>query len=182
MKKLFLIVLYSTLSFGQKVNQNNFSIAQIDSIASINGNYGNSDGRIEIKNQNGKIIGYGGFSITTYLFLPNKFDFDKLSKQEKRKVSKYKDAKLIKGNYNQAIHYKDYTIEIYIQNYYNATELIYTKFKISRKEINKKEETLEYNLDSSELNSGKEIKNEFLIEIKKFIKEKNEEILKFHKI
>lgn len=182
MKKLFLIALYPIFSFGQKADLNNFSIVQIDSIANANGRYGSSDGKIKVKNQDGIVIGNGGSVITTYLFLPDKAKFEKLSKKERRKVNEYKNAKLIKGDYYQGVLYKDYNETIYLQNYYNpTTELFFTKVKITRKEINKEAETLEYNLDLSELNDGKEIKNKFLIDIKKFIKTINEQILEFHK-
>lgn len=182
MKKIFLIIFYSTFSFGQKTEPKDFSIIQIDSIANKDGKYGNSDGAIEIKNQDGKVIGNGGSSITTYLFLPYKSEFDKLPKKKKKKFNVYKDAKLIKGNFHKVIHYENYTENIFIQNYYNGKGLFYVKIKLSRKEENKEEEILEYNLDLPELHNYKEIKNEFLLNIKEIINNINMEILNFHEI
>lgn len=185
MKNLFLFVIYFTTAICASQNvkfdpNKQFTTNEIDSICLKNGSYGNSDSSIEVKNKRKKTIGYGGSSITTYCCNLDQEIINNLSISEKKKYDFEKNSILIKANFHQTIHYKNsYSETIFVEYYYYNNEIFYVKIDITRKE-NKKETTINYNLDKSELDNGKEIKNIFLIDIKKIIVEKNNEILEFY--
>jgi hypothetical protein len=87
---------------------------------------------------------------------------------------------LIKADYHQTINYKNSYLEtIFTEYYYYQNEVFYLKIEITLKE-NGKETIINYNFNKLELDDDKEIKNIFLIDLKKLIKEKNNTILEFY--
>lgn len=193
MKNLFLIfVLCVTgicISQNIQIDSNKqFTINKIDSICAKNGRYVISEGKtqatIEIKQkkQKTKILnGSGGFSYSLYLHHFNEEEYNRLSKVAQRKYNFDKYTNLIKGKYHQGIHYENaYSENIYGEFYYFKASLFYIKIRIIKSENNKEDisETFSYSL--AELENSKEIKSNFLIDIKSWVNEKNNEILKIY--
>lgn len=187
MKKIILLLIITNFCFSQNKDNFKFSAKQIDSLSMLNGSYSRVVGRIESniekkkKRKISNIIGTGGFSIQTYLYHYNEPEYNRLSKIEKRKYNFEKYSKLIKGYHHQVFHYKNsYSENIDSEFYYQDLELFYFKIKIIRSQKNEKDktETFEYNM--KEFNESKSIKNEFMFELKTWVKEKNKQILKVY--
>jgi len=149
------------------------SISKIDSICEANGTYGTTESDIKVSNE---IIGSGGSSTKTYLNYYNQEYYNSLSREEKKRYNKEKDSELIKANFSQNIlYYNNIQESIFGEFYYYKNQLFYLKLKITKNDI-----VYNYILNESELESEKEIKNELGLELKKWINEKNLEILKFY--
>nr|WP_315153751.1 hypothetical protein [uncultured Flavobacterium sp.] len=185
MKNLRLIIFFfvatACISQNVKIDSNRqFTIREIDSLCLRNGSYGNSDSSIEVTNKRKKIIGRGGSSISTYIHHLDEEIINNLSISEKKKYDFEKNSILIKADYHQTINYiNSYSETIFTEYYYYQNEVVNLKIEIIRKE-NGKETTINYNLNKLELDDDKEIKNIFLIDLKKLIKEKNNTILEFY--
>ncbi|WP_123922086.1 hypothetical protein [Flavobacterium sp. LM4] len=193
MKNLFLFIVHfaTMVCFSQNVKIDSikqFTTNEIDSICKKNGRDIISEGRIstsiesKIKRNQTKILnGSGGFSYKLYVNHFNKENYDKLSKIEKRKYDFDKYSDLIKGDYHQAIHYENsYSENIYGEFYYFKTSLFYVKIKVIRTENNKEDISETFNLSLSELNDAKVLKNIFLMDLKGFVNEKNNELIKIY--
>lgn len=193
MRKLFLIMFHFTtvicISQNVKIDSNKqFTTNQIDSICEKNGRSIISEGKIDatvenkVKKHKIRILnGSGGFSYSLYLNHFNEQQYNTLSNIEKRKYDFDKYSNLIKGKYHQVIHYENsYSENIYGEFYYFETSLFYVKIKIIRTENNKKDISEIFNLSLSELNDSKVLKNIFLMDIKSWINEKNNEIIKIY--
>lgn len=193
MKNLFLIFVFCVtgicISQNIQIDSNKqFTINEIDSICAKNGRSVISEGKaqatIEIKQkkQETKILnGSGGFSYSLYLHHFNEEEYNTLSKVAQRKYNFDKYTNLIKGNYHQGIHYENaYSENIYGEFYYFKASLFYVKIRIIKSENNKEDisETFSYSL--AELENSKEIKSNFPIDIKSWVNEKNNEILKIY--
>ena len=178
MKKIIFILLIATICNAQNKE---YSISKIDSICNLNNAYGHLDSRIKITNNRNKIIGKGGYSISTYLNYFNDENYNKLSDQEKRKYNHEKDSELVKATCYQTIEYLNKSIETRsCEFYYFDKKLFNLKLEVSRQNKNQNKEVLKYSLNQIEIESGKPIKNIFLLELQKWVSEKNIEILKFH--
>ncbi|MFK7004569.1 hypothetical protein BWK63_09025 [Flavobacterium covae] len=181
----FLLILFITkFCYSQSENE---LIKKIDSIAEIKGKYGISEGSInstiEIvpskKNKKSKIFnGQGGHSTTTYINYLDEEYYKTLSNEQKRKY--IRKFELIKGKYHQAISYENsYNENIWSEFYYQNNQLFYIKIKTIRNEANKKDEIEYFEYSIEKLQDAKSIKNKFLFDVQSWIKEKNQEILKF---
>lgn len=152
------------------------SISKIDSICTANGRYVIADAKIKVENEKNEIIGSGGSSTKTYLNYYNQEYYNNLTREEKKRYNKEKDSELIKANFSQNIlYYNNIQESIFGEFYYYKNQLFYLKLKITKNDI-----FYNYILNESELESEKEIKNELGLELKKWINEKNLEILKFY--
>lgn len=193
MKNLFLILVYFTTSIcisqnTQSDSDKQFTINEIDSICKKNGRYIISEGKtqatleIKAKKQKTKILnGSGGFSYSLYQHHFNEEKYNSLSKIEQRKYNFDLYTNLIKGQYHQAIHYENaYSDNIYGEFYYYKTSLFYVKIKIIRTENNKVDISETFNYSVTELENSKEIKSSSFIDIKKWVNEQNNEILKIY--
>jgi hypothetical protein len=193
MKNLFLVIVYFTtiicVSQNLKIDSNKqFTINQIDSICKKNGRYIISEGKItstletKFKKNKIKIInGSGGFSYNLFENHFNEENYNALSNIEKRKYDFDKYSNLIKGEYHQAIHYEnDYSENIYGEFYYFETLLFYAKIKIIRTENNKKDISETFNFTNSELNNSEKIETLSLLDLKSWVTEKNNEIIKIY--
>ena len=173
MRKIIFFLLFVNFGFSQNER---LSITEIDSICDKNGIYGRMKGAINVKNENNEIIGSGGTSIKTYLNYYNQEYYNNLNREEKKRYNKEKDSELIKANFSQNIlYYNNIQESIIGEFYYYKNQLFYLKLKITKNDI-----VYYYILNESELESEKEIKNELGLELKKWINEKNLEILKFY--
>jgi hypothetical protein len=173
MKKILFFLLFANFCFSQ---DNKLSISEIDSICSANGEYGIADGKIKIENEKNEVIGFGGSSIKTYLNYFNQEYYNKLSREEKKRYNKEKDSEIIRADYSEGISYKNSNQEnIFAQFYYHKDQLFYLKLKIKKNDT-----VLYFSLNQIEIENEKEIKNELGLELKKWIIEKNLEILNFH--
>jgi hypothetical protein len=173
MKKIIFILLFVNFCFSQNEK---LSITKIDSICNANETYGRMKGDINVKNEKNEIIGSGESSIKTYLNYYNQEYYNNLTREEKKKYNKEKDSELIKANFSQNIlFYNNIQESIFGEFYYYKNQLFYLKLKITKNDI-----VYNYILNESELESEKEIKNELGLELKKWINEKNLEILKFY--
>ena len=193
MRNIFLIIIHFTtiisISQNLKIDSNKqFTINEIDSICTKNGKSFISDGIITLETETEfnkiktKVLsGNGGFSYNFYLNHFNEEKYNSLSNIEKRKYDFDKYTNLIKGQYHQNIHYlNSYSEDIIGEFYYFETSLFYVKIKIIRTEDNKKDISETFNLSLSELNDTKVLKNIFLMDIKSFVNEKNNEIIKIY--
>lgn len=152
------------------------SVFQIDSICLVNGRYGIADAKIKIENEKNEIIGSGGSSIKTYLNYYNQEYYNNLTREEKKRFIKEKDSELIRADYNENISYRNSNQEnIFAQFYYYKNQLFYLKLKIKKNDI-----VLNFSLNQTEIEDEKEVDNELGLELKKWITEKNLEILKFY--
>lgn len=143
MKKVFLLFLFTSFCFSQKKE---YAVFQIDSIVKIIRPNNQASGTI--RNKKNKII--GGFSITDY----------KLSK-----------SNTIKGIYSENTKSKNsYSYDYYTEIYYNQNKPFYIVFSVTRKGKKDLEETQKFELNKTELESDKEIKNTFLLNLRKKIK------------
>lgn len=187
MKNYFIfIILFSSFCFSQ----NDLELAnKIDSIIKNNefSRYGISEGLInstkEIFSKKGKNTkinkGSGGFSISLFVNYTDDNYFNSLSTEEKKKYNR--KFELIKGKYHQVIHYENsYTQNIYSDFYYDDKQLFYVKIKIIISKKGKVDKTEEFGYSIKELEESKVFKNEFLFDTKSWVREKNEEILKFY--
>ncbi|MDR6762310.1 uncharacterized protein with NRDE domain [Flavobacterium sp. 2755] len=192
MRNLFLIVVHFTtiICISQNTNPDSdkqFTIHEIDSISDKNGRYIISEGKIgatlEIKEkrQKTKILnGSGGFSYNLYQYHFNEEKYNALSQIEQRKYNFDKYTNLIKGKYHQAIHYENaYSENIYGEFYYFKTLLFYVKIRIIKSENNKEDISETFSLSLAGLDDPKEIKSSF-INVKNWVNEKNNEILKIY--
>jgi uncharacterized protein with NRDE domain len=192
MRNLFFILIHLTAAICISQNTNSdsdkeFTIHEIDSICDKNGRYIISEGKIgatlEIKKkkQKTKILnGSGGFSYNLYQHHFNEDNYNALSQIEQRKYKFDKYTNLIKGEYHQVIHYENaYSENIYGEFYYFKKSLFYVKIKIIKSEKNKKDISETFTSSITELDNSKEIKSSF-IDIKKWVKEENDKILKIY--
>lgn len=136
---------------------------------------------IKAKRQKTKILnGSGGFSYNLYQHHFNEEKYNALSKIEQRKYNFDKYTNLIKGKYHQAIHYENtYSENIYGEFYYFKTSLFYVKIRIIKSENNKEDISETFSLSLAELDDPKEMKSSF-INVKSWVNEKNNEILKIY--
>ena len=193
MRNVFLIIIHFTtiisISQNLKIDSNKkFTINEIDSICAKKGKSFISDGIItlETETESNKIktkvlSGDGGFSYSFYLNHFNEEKYNLLSNIEKRKYDFDKYTNLIKGQYHQNIHYlNSYSEDIIGEFYYFETSLFYVKIKIIRTEDNKKDISEIYNFGILELNNSKEIQTISSFELKSWVNEKNNEIIKYY--
>jgi len=193
MKNLLLIFIHfvTSICISQNIkidSTKQFTTNQIDSISAKNGRYIISEGKtqatleIKKKRQKAEILnGSGGFSYNLYLHHFNEKEYNTLSKVAQRKYNSDKYTNLIKGEYHRGIHYENaYSENIYSEFYYFKASLFYVKIKIIKSENNKEDisETFSYSL--AELDNSKEIKSNSFIDIKSWVNEKNNEILKIY--
>ncbi|MBF4515387.1 hypothetical protein IRZ71_03500 [Flavobacterium sp. ANB] len=192
MRNLFLIFVYFTVTIciSQNTDPNSnkqFTIHEIDSISEKNGRYIISEGKIgatlEIKEKRKKtkiLNGSGGFSYDLYQHHFNEEKYNALSQIEQRRYNFDKYTNLIKGEFHQGIHYENaYTENIYGEFYYFKTSLFYVKIRIIKSEKNKEDISETFSLSLAELDDPKEIKSSF-INVKSWVNEKNNEILKIY--
>ncbi|HKX87243.1 MAG TPA: hypothetical protein VJL37_11265 [Flavobacterium sp.] len=177
MKKILLLLLIISQNLFSQDHE--FKLSQkIDSIATINGRYGISEGKIETKNRKGIILGTGGFSYQTFVNYTDNEVYENLSRVEKQKHRR--KSELVKGHFHQVLHNTNsYTENIDSDFYYQNNELIYVKIKIIRSKKEKKDQIqyFEYNLKRDNIENEKYLKNEFLFEYRSFIREKNKKIV-----
>jgi hypothetical protein len=175
-KTLLLLLIISQNLFSQDAE---FKLSQkIDSIATINGRYDISEGKIETKNKKGKILSEGRFSYQTFVNYTDNEVYENLSRVEKQKYKR--KSELVKGYFHQVQHnLNSYTENIYSDFYYQNNELIYVKIKIIRSEKETKDQIqyFEYNLKRDNIENEKYLKNEFLFEYRSFIREQNKKIV-----
>lgn len=193
MRNIFLIIIHFTtiisISQNLKIDSNKkFTVNEIDSICAKKGKSFISDGIItlETETESNKIktkvlSGDGRFSYSFYLNHFNEEKYNLLSNIEKRKYDFDKYTNLIKGQYHQNIHYiNSYSEDIIGEFYYFETSLFYVKIKIIRTEDNKKDISEIYNFGILELNNSKEIQTISSFELKSWVNEKNNEIIKYY--
>ena len=150
MKKIAVLLLITTITFSQNKE---YSFAKIDSICKLLKPSEQLDGLI--RNKEKKII--GGFSITTF-----------------RMDSK---SEIIKGIYSEHFdNKKSYIYDYYSEFYYKDKLPIFLKLTIVRKDKSGYEETLHFNLNKAELEDETEIKNIFLLNLRKKINYMNSQI------
>ena len=172
----FLLVLNTVFSQNK-----NLSIQQIDSISEVNGNYGTSDGIIEVKNKKKKVIGKGGFSISTYLNYSDDVYFNSLSIPKKKEYNREKKAELIKSTYNQSILYNNKSFQnVTSEFYYQNEELIFVKLTVTQQNKDQKEENQQFSLSKIEISESKPIKNTLLFDVQSWVRIKNLEIFEFY--
>lgn len=186
-------ILFSTahcISQNDVLNLKNreFTIHEIDSICEKNGHGFISDGviRIETETEVDKIktkflSARGGYSYSFYLHHFNEDNYNLLSNIEKRRYNFDKYSNLIKGQYHESIHYlNSYSDDITGEFYYFDTKLFYVKIKIIRTEDNKKDISETYNYSIAELNNLKETQTLSSFELKSWVAEKNNQIIKYY--
>lgn len=173
MKKILFFLLFANFCFSQ---DNELSVSEIDSICKANGRYAIADAKIKVENKKNEIIGSGGSSTKTYLNYYNQEYYNSLSREEKKRYNREKDSELIRADYTENISYKNSNQEnIFAQFYYYKDQLFHLKLKIKKNDI-----VLNFSLNQTEIENEKEVKNELGLELKKWIIEKNLEILNFH--
>ncbi len=178
MKSIISFLLFSIACFSQ--NEISDYIKKTDSICKVNGSYGNSDGKISIKNKKGKIVGNGRFGIATYLNFSNNNYYNSLSDTEKKKY-KRENSELIKSSYTETIKYIDGSfMNVYGEFYYQNNSLFYVSVKVSQSDKIKKVETETFGLSSEDIKEGKPIKNLLLFDVQHWSHEKNIAILEFY--
>lgn len=139
MKKIILLLLFTTLSFSQNKE---FSIIEIDSMINLIKPISEESGII--RNKKNRII--GGFSITDY----------NLNNSKKLKVIYSENI----------ITQKSYSYDYYLEIYFRQNEPFYIILSITRNSKNEEAETIKFKLNKEEIENEKEIKNTFLINIK----------------
>ena len=173
MKKIFCFLLFINFCFSQG---NELSISEIDSICTLNGRYGIADAKIKVMNEKNEEIGFGGSSTKTYLNYYNQEYYKNLSREDKKRYNREKDSELIRADFNENISYNNNNQESkFAQFYYYKNQLFYLKLKILKNDV-----VSYYMLNWSEIESKEETENQLSLELKKWIVEKNLEILKFH--
>jgi hypothetical protein len=184
MRKLFfLFFLISFNCFSQKICKLDFSISEIDGLCKKESCLIIFDlgGKIEsekIKNRNAekeiKIIGKGYDRIQPHSYFTDSLNYKKLTQTEKRNYDDSKHCKFIRADSQSTINYEDGTYEkINAEFYYNRNEFFYIKYKVLNFE-NKIENIRYFNLFIYELE--KELNENQ--DLKKWITDKNEEIIK----
>ena len=176
MNKIFILILFSTFSFGQNKI---LSIKEIDSICLKKGKYAISEGTTKVQ-QNNKNIGSGGFSISFYINHYNEENYNNLSREEKRHYDIEKNSELIKGEFSSGNVYNNGDIEKYKGHfYYYDSKLFFVKVNVLKKEKGI-EQLEEFNLTENDIKEGKPFKNSLLFDVQSWVKEKNIEILQFY--
>lgn len=187
MKLTFIFLLFSTLCFSQnKV----YTTVQIDSIAQVNGRYFIGDGTVtsekkintkvtnmkdEFVSEKDEVVkGRGSSTTKGYLNYYNQEYYNKLTNNEKKKYNREKDSELVKADFFQIIYYENKSWEeINADFYYRDRALFFARFK-----YNTESGSMAFELTGAEIQNAEPIKNEFQLDIKAWITEKNNEILK----
>ena len=172
MKKLFAFLLLSYPCFSQQ----NFTTTQIDSIANGTGEWYTSDIIIQVHEDN-KHIGKGGASLEYCSYIYNESEGQNLSTDQEKKINTRRNSLLIKGTYQQSIHYKDDRGSelIFIELYYSDNKLFFVKAKtetIVNGESKVNYHELKVNDNVIPNTSGNYIAN--------LVEEKNKEIIKLY--
>jgi hypothetical protein len=196
MKNFLLIIIgmSSTICISQNdkkdLKNREFTTHEIDSICTNGQNNGKiiSEGVIrgEMQISGSKktklISGNGGFSYTLYPFHYNEAYYNTLTNKEQNKYNFDKNSRLIKGEYHNGIAYKNsYREVINSEFYYFNDSLFHVKIKIERTQKNKQDQSEIFDLNISDLNDPKPIKNIFLMEIKSWINEQNNKIIDIYR-
>lgn len=175
MKKfLLLIFFFSLISHAQEnTPQQRYSIAQIDSIAEINGNsLFDSSGSIIVTKKRWligkKVIGKGGFSDSKFYKLPS-------ASERKLRIN---PPFLLKAVYHQSVKYRDGHQEVFLAEYYYADKVPFfvrlTKQLIEENTVAKENVYSISNITAIETT----VIDKFDYDIKSWIIEKNEEYIK----
>lgn len=149
---LFLFLFQFSFSQEQEM-----SINKIDSICKISKPKFETSG--VIKSKKGKVI--GGFGITTY----NNFS-----------------SELIKGEYfEETKNKKSFSYTYFAEYYYFNSKPFYLNLKVTRTDPKNKQEEIIAELNENDLNSERELKNTFLLNLRKKITSINSLILDYKK-
>lgn len=177
-KHLIFLLLISSICYSQ--NEVSKLIKEIDSISDLNEQYGIAEGKIDVKNSySGNSIANGGYSVSTFVKYDDEDIYNKLSIQEKKKHKRENHTILIKGKYNEVLHYKNRQTEIRKgEFYYVNNKLVYVNIVLKKMHKTKLQLKEQYGFTPKELDEIKVIKNVFLFDIKPWIYEKNNSILK----
>jgi len=136
-KLLAVLLSLPAISFCQNDGQitTNAFTERIDSIAREQGRHFIAEGTANVK-EGDIIIAKGGTAYGYYLYFPYLDKWKKLPASEKRLADYTKGQKLIKGEYNEVLHYDEnhggYSEQIFVELYYQDTELFYARVTIKK--------------------------------------------------
>ncbi|MFB9080911.1 hypothetical protein ACFFLS_22450 [Flavobacterium procerum] len=193
-KNLALILLLSvTVCFSQNDSltskNREFSIQQIDSICEIKDyklvSKGMTGAEMKIESP-GKateiILGKGTFSYTIHLFHFDEAYYNSLTRKEQNKYNFSKKTRLLKAEYSSGLFYENGFGEITKgEFYYFKDALFHVKIKLARREKNKKDTIQEFDLSIAELNNSNTIENILSMNLKNWITEQSDKIIKKYK-
>lgn len=177
MKKLLFLLLFSILSFSQ---EKAFTVAQIDSICSVNENYGFKIGHFVMENDKKENIGKGHYEIKTFIYPKNDNTFNYKPTSDDV-IKEIKNNKLIKAIYVSNIFQTNLEeSSIYCELYYSKSELFYVKISLLKSIPNKDTITENFEFKIDKKSKIKNVKNILGYNLNDIIYNFNTEILDFN--
>lgn len=177
MKKILFLLLFTTLSFSQ---EKELTVAQIDSICTINENYGFKIGHFILENDKKENIGKGHYEIKTYIF-PKKDTIFNYKPTADDVIKEIKKNKLIKATYVSNVYRTNLEeSSIYCELYYFNSNLFYVKVTLSKSIPNKDIITENFEFAIDKKSKIKNVKNILGYDLNDIIHSFNSEILDFN--